>query len=332
MTVWARSWRRSRQLATVASWPRVRGAAQRSGYAALERLYPTLRPLLSAHPRRWPVAALRAHGKSRWPDNVPIRFVTSFSDSLFEESGRRCVTSFRALNPGLELHAYLEADSAKALEAMLAELQQLGVVAHRLDATPTLHAFQSQLADLIPTAYGGDGDEVVFAPRPGDEQGYWRRNMIRWARKVAAIEAASAEFRGILVWVDSDTHAKAPITRTVLSRWFAGAGVFHLKAGRTFSETGVLGFDLTRPGVRRLVEAMCSFYLERHFLRGDNWSDCIAFDYARALPGMPPARDLAVWADLEGHVVEYSPLSSHIVHDKGNHRRGGFYSSSVAAR
>lgn len=315
---------------TSPSLVRILVVLRRGMYRALERLYPALQPVLAAHPRRWPAAAVRACGRSRWPDDVPVRFVTSFDSRLFEESARRCVTSFRAVNVNLELHAYVEDDSADMLEKMLAELEELDVVAHRLDRTSTLHAFQSQLANFIPPLYGGTANESVFASRPGDEQGYWRRNMIRWARKVVAIEAASADFAGILVWVDSDTYAKAPLSRKVLSRWFGGAGVFYLKAGRTFSETGVIGFDLTRPGVRRLIEAMCSFYLERKFLLGDNWSDCIAFDHARGMPEMPPARDVAVWADLEGHVVQYSPLSSYIVHEKGNHRRGGFYSSSVS--
>lgn len=308
---------------------RVRDALHRRRYTALEKLFPVLRPLQAAHPRRWPRASVTARGRSQWAPDVPVRFVTSFSDRLYEESARRGVASFRRENPSVALHAYVEAADDVALGAMVEELEELGVVCHRLASSSQLHVFQSELADVIPPEYGGTAPDEVFAARPGDERGYWRRNMIRWARKVTAIEAASREFRGILVWLDSDTRATAPVSRTDLSRWFGGTNVFYLKASRTFTETGVIGFDLTRPGTRQLVEAMSDFYLQRKFLAGSNWSDCIAFDYARSLPGMPPARDIAFWADREGHVVQYSPLSACIVHEKGNHRRGGFYSSAA---
>ena len=41
-------------------------------------------------------------------DPKPLRFVTSFDAALFEASGRRCVETFRTMNPDFPLHAYVE--------------------------------------------------------------------------------------------------------------------------------------------------------------------------------------------------------------------------------
>lgn len=290
--------------------------------------YRTLRLFRRAfvfHPRRWPLAVLLRAGRSRWPADIDVRVVTTFNRRLFETTGRRCVESHRRLNPDYEIHAYVEAETAEDLAALVQELDALGAVAHRLEDVPSLERLEKRLAPHVPAEYGGDAPDDAFLPVPGDENGYWRRNMVRWMRKVVAMHAASAGFEGVLLWADSDAYAKAPLTRNVLARFFRGASILHLKAGRPFTETGILAFDLSQPGVHEFMDAMVRFYEDEQFLSGANWSDCIAFDTARTAPGAPPARDVAVYADGGGHVVQYSPLDRYLAHGKGTHRRSGLY-------
>jgi hypothetical protein len=251
--------------------------------------------------------------------------VTTFNRSLYESTGRTCVQSHRTHNPDYEVHAYVEADDDD-LEDMLRELAALGVVGHRLRDDAQLQQLEADLAPYVPRQYGGDADEDVFAPVPRDENGYWRRNMIRWMRKVVAMHAASKDFHGILLWADSDAYAKAPRKRRASADRDSGASVLYLKAGRSFTETGVIGFDLTRPATHGFIRSMLDFYAQQRFKAGTNWSDCIAFDFARTMAGAPPARDVAVYEDRAGHVVAYSPLDPYLAHGKGHHKRSGLYS------
>lgn len=293
--------------------------------AVLWRLRPLLYPLRVVHPRRWPFASLRSYARAGLAADLPVGLVTSFNEKLYEVSGRRCVKSFRTLHPHYELHAYIEADDAVALTAMTLELESMGVVVHKLDDEPLLARFETELRDVVPEEYGGSASEELFATRVGDEGAYFRRNMIRWLRKVVALEAASRDRSdGLLIWIDCDTYATRELTRPFVARLFAGADIFYLKANRGMSELGVLGLDLRRPNTRRVIEGMVEYFLQREFLDRTHWSECIAFDVVRKRLGAA-ARDIAIWADGGGHVVPHSPLRLYVVHDKGQHRRRGFY-------
>jgi len=257
-----------------------------------------------------------------WPADRPVRFITSFNEVFFDASGRRCVESFRAQNPGYEIRAYVEADSGSALERIGSELTQLGARWSRLDRSPLLGEFLEVARDVIPRELGGDAPPELF-PGDGPETGdlWFRKHMFRWFRKIVALDDAAQGFEGVLFWMDCDCFSTRPLPLEVLERAFRGAGVVHMKARRSYSETGVVGYDLAVPGVRSLLEAMKQHYLQREFISLPRWDDCITLDLCLARPGAPPARDIARRVSGHGDVLPSTPLGDYLTHDKGLHSR-----------
>lgn len=257
-----------------------------------------------------------------WPPRRPVRFVTSFNDVFWEASGRRCVETFRRQNPDYELRAYIEAGDEGALAAMDAQIAELGALPVRLAALPLLAEFLAIARDVIPQELGGDAPPEAFpgeGPQTGDV--WFRKHMFRWFRKIVALDHAIAGWEDVLFWMDCDCFSKKPLTQPVLEGAFDGAGVIHMKADRTCSETGVVGYDLRVAGTRELIAAMKAHYLSRDFERYPRWDDCITLDLCLACPGAPVARDIATRAIRHGNVLPTTPLGRYLEHDKGLHSR-----------
>jgi hypothetical protein len=266
---------------------------------------------------------LRRKPEPVWPLDRPVRFVTSFNDVFFEASGRRCVETFRAHNPGFGIWAYIEADDRAAVAAMRAELDGMGATVADLGELPLLEEFRQLSHDVIPERFGGTAPEEMFpgeGPQTGDV--WFRKNMFRWFRKIVALEHASVGYDDVLCWMDSDCYSKAPLPRAKLEQAFGGRGVFMMKGSRTHSETGLVGYDLGRPGVRWLLDAMKEHYMSRSFERYPRWDDCMTLDLKLAERQAPRYRDLAKRAVGHGDVLPTTILAPYLEHQKGLHSRG----------
>lgn len=253
-----------------------------------------------------------------WPPDRTIRFITSFNDVFYEASGRRCVETFREHNPSYELWAYVEELSSEAGS----ELRSLGVTVVRLDDLPLLGEFLELARDVIPREFGGDAPPEMFpgeGPRTGDV--WFRKNMYRWFRKIVALDHASQGFDDVLFWMDCDCYSTAPLPVSVIEQAFSGAGVIHMKANRKHTETGLVGYDLARPGVHGLIKTMKDHYLSRSFERYKRWDDCITLDLCLKRPGAPRARDIAKRAVANAEVLPTTPFAPYLTHDKGLHSR-----------
>jgi GT2 family glycosyltransferase len=253
----------------------------------------------------------------------PVRFITSFNDVLYEASGKRCVETFRHWNNAYELWVYIEGEDKVVLHEMEVSLGQAGTTVVRLDDLPLLGEFRELAREVIPIELGGDAPPEMFpgeGPQTGDV--WFRKHMIRWFRKIVALDHASDGYAGNLFWIDCDCFSKAPLPRQVIRRAFAGSGVVHMKAGRDHSETGLVGYDLSVPGVTELIEGMKAHYLSGSFASYDRWDDCLALDLQLARTDAPSSRDVAQAVGKGAHVLPSTPFAPYLEHEKGLHSRG----------
>jgi len=257
-----------------------------------------------------------------WPANRPIRFVTSFNDVFYVASGRRCVETMREHNPTYELWAYVEASGDRGLPEIEHELESLGATAVRLSERPLLAEFLKLARDVIPEQFGGDAPAAMF-PGEGSQTGdvWFRKNMYRWFRKIVALDHASAGFEDVLFWIDCDCYSKAPLPRDVIEKAFRGAGVVRMKANRRHTETGLVGYDLDKPGVHELISAMKAHYMSRNFERYPRWDDCITLDLCLGRQDAPTSRDIARRAVGHSDVLPTTTFAPYLEHDKGLHNR-----------
>jgi hypothetical protein len=257
-----------------------------------------------------------------WPADRTVRFITSFNDVFYEASGQRCVETFREQNASYELHAYVEAADEHVLTSLEADLGAMGVSVIRLGELPLLSEFLDVARDVIPREFGGDAPPEMFpgeGPQTGDV--WFRKNMYRWFRKIVALEHASDGFDDVLFWMDSDCFSKAPLPLHVIEEAFRGTGVIRMKANRKHTETGLVGYDFARPGVRELIAAMRDHYLSRDFERYKRWDDCITLDLCLKRPGAPASRDIAKRAVANAEVLPTTPFAPYLEHEKGLHSR-----------
>jgi hypothetical protein len=257
-----------------------------------------------------------------WPAGRSVRFVTSFNDVFYEASGRRCVETLRANNPAYEVWTYIEGPDDDTVVGIELELQQLGAHVVRLARLPLLGDFLEIARDVIPTQFGGDAPPEMF-PGKGSQTGdvWFRKNMYRWFRKIVALDHNSAQFGGVLFWIDCDCYSKAPLPAPVIEQAFGGAGVIRMRANRKHTETGLVGYDLAQPGVRELLGAMKAHYMSRDFERYPRWDDCITLDLCLDRPGAPRSRDIAKRAVANADVLPTTVFAPYLEHDKGLHSR-----------
>jgi len=251
-----------------------------------------------------------------------VRFITSFNPTLYEASGRRCVETFRAHNPDYALTAYVEGDR-DAPTLLRRDLDRIGVESVDLGTLPLLAWFLDVAGDVIPRELGGAAPPEAF-PGEGPDSGdvWFRKHMYRWFRKIVALDHAVREHEGVLVWMDCDCYSKAPLPRQALEGAFDGAAVFYMKGNRKCTETGVVGYDLSREGVPALVEGMKRHYMERRFLALPRWDDAFVFDYVRARQKKSlTCRDIGRRALERGHILRTTLLAAYLEHDKGLHSR-----------
>ena len=264
------------------------------------------------------LARFRRPPAEPWPPDRPVRFITSFNDVFFEASGRRCVETFREYNPTYEIRSYVEG----ADEAIPQQLERMGSEVVRLESLPLLTEFLNVARDVIPREFGGDAPAEMFpgeGPATGDV--WFRKNMYRWFRKIVAIDHASAGFDDVLFWMDSDCFSTASLPPEVIERAFDGAGVIHMRANRSYSETGLVGYDLAYPGVRELIQAMKEHYLSRRFERYPRWDDCITLDLQLDRRDAPRSRDIAKKAVANAEVLPTTVFAPYLKHEKGLHSR-----------
>lgn len=259
--------------------------------------------------------------RPRWGKNKPVLFLTSFNEVFFDASGRQCLEQFRHYNSQWPITSYIEAADTSSLHKLEEELKNGEFEYVRLNEQPLLQNFLDRARDVIPVSLGGDAPEEMFPGHGPASESWFRKHMFRWFRKIVALDHAASHHDGVLVWMDCDCFATAPLPQRVLEAAFGDAGVFFMKGNRAMTEAGLVGYDLTQPGVREFLSAMKQHYTERHFEKFDRWDDCFAFDFVRSTRALPQCRDIGREADDMGNILDTTLFAPYLTHDKGLHSR-----------
>ena len=96
-----------------------------------------------------------------------------------------------------------------------------------------------------------------------------------------------------------------------------------MKANRKHSETGLVGYDLAKPRVRRLTGAMRDHYMKReHSSATSAGTTASLWISVWKKPDAPKApRDVAKRAVANAEVLPTTPFAPYLEHEKGLHSR-----------
>lgn len=212
--------------------------------------------------------------------------VTTFALRHWESHAKRCVDSFTSHWSGVKLTLY---------------------------GDETLAQKSSWLTEF----------KARHAHRPTHD---YRRDAVRFAHKIAAIELAlAAGSADALIWIDADCVTHAPVD----AQWLAGllgvADFAYLRRTRKYSETGFMMLRRNDCG-RLFVSNVVEHYRSDQIFGLPEWHDCWVIDHVRA--GMEAA-GLLHCASLSGdfedssHPLVNGPLGARLDHLKGKRKADG---------
>lgn len=110
----------------------------------------------------------------------------------------------------------------------------------------------------------------------------FRYDVVRFAKKVFAIELVSRTLGGRLYWVDADVVSFAPVSLGLLAELLpAQAALSCLDRGSYHSECGFVGYNLEHAAARAFIEAFAATYASDDVFRLAEWHDSWVFDHER---------------------------------------------------
>lgn len=256
-----------------------------------------------------------------------IVFVTSFTESIYDASGRDLVNSFlQHADKDCGILLYCEGFVPNDLPS------DDRVIIRRIEDEPWLSKWLTDNVENIPVCYGGKYE--------GSEMSMWNRKSSLWFRKAVAWVSAyrSLKKETIMVWLDADVLVLHKISMNTFRR-LMGGDVHHiiyccgqLRKRESGVETGVFALKRTKA-----CDAFVNKYVEiyntscKDFSRLDRWDDGYVFKMAlkkltkgnfyenkHSLEGGAIALDLTTRASSEP--LNFSPLRKYFVHHKGFHR------------
>lgn len=137
----------------------------------------------------------------------------------------------------------------------------------------------------------------------------------KFSNKVfAQVDAFNDAEERYIVWVDGDVLFHADFDAKFFKDLVKGYFCAYLGRGKTYTETGMIIFDMDHPDFDEFAKRYESFYLDRTLFLLPYWIDCLAFDTARQ--GLE-AKDLTPEVSGMVDVFSRSPLAEICSHDKG---------------
>jgi hypothetical protein len=236
---------------------------------------------------------------------MKVEAVTTFSRQIWDFYGREFVLGWIKHAPDVPLACYHESQPDPSLP----------VAWRNLDDDPDRKAFIAK--------HSRDAEKVGL---PSD----YRSQSIRFCHKVFAVtDAARKSTADWLVWIDCDVQMKGkPDLARVLPE---GKDLAFLWRSWSHSECGFVGYRLTEPKVRLMLEDMRLCYTsgEIFALPKSKWHDSAIFDVCRLRSGVPHAR----WNSLSStphlrDVWDSSPLADWADHNKGPRRKEDAYGAA----
>lgn len=173
--------------------------------------------------------------------------------------------------------------------------------------------------------HGGDATKVGTSRHPNSQS-------IRFCHKVFALtSAARSSHAEWLVWMDADAEVTgAPDWDRCLP---SGSSLAFLgRMSMPYTECGFVGYRLSNPRVRKMLEDMRSYYVTGEIFtrpRSD-WHDSRCFDICRHRSGIPSEQQHNLSAYVVGsHVWPHTVLAKWSKHHKGPRRKDLAYGGHV---
>lgn len=244
---------------------------------------------------------------------MSLIFLSSWSDKLYEVSGKHLLDSYMKFGPISE-SSFVYYDD------------------YYIESLPTFKVWFEQNKDIIPDYFGGlakpcdcrkphsrqDRDHFL-----GCRYSWWNRNVYRWVKKVFALnECILNQKPSTIIWLDSDCFFQKKVTLQEIDNWFGDSDIFYFKGPqRKIEEMGIVGYRTHSIFVKSFIEEYLDIYMSNQFRKLRRWDDCYSFQKLRLRNGRLLFRDLGGNVTEMGDVISNSVIGPYITHDKGRHGR-----------
>lgn len=158
---------------------------------------------------------------------------------------------------------------------------------------------------------------------------FWNKRAWQWYRKNLSLRLALETQFGPdidwIIWVDSDCEILADISIEFLQETMEGAAVSYFKGTRSYTETGVMMFNLRSKlgSARDFIDHMGQCYDSGEFMKLVRWDDCWVFDHIRKSFPAKMFLDKGGKHDRKLRILDFVPFGKFIHHHKGIHSRSG---------
>lgn len=259
---------------------------------------------------------------------MKIEFVTSANKLYFDRYGIRLARSaMECLPRNVTLRMYCEA-SKEGISLDAYKVDTGGGRIEKIDlfAVTSLTDYLNKARPIVEQKMGCTISENPEERRAKNRYHYeW--DALTFGKKGFSLGHALRTTKcDYLFWVDADIVFFRRLTERVLTRLFRGrADVVYFGRKSCHSETGFIGFNMTRGACHEFAERYCAQWEELHIFRNSKgWTDCHAFD--TVLHEMTTEEKIKThnlsWTD-RGHVMAESPLAMYCDHMKGDRKRNG---------
>lgn len=224
---------------------------------------------------------------------MKIVAVTTYAERHWRQHAQRCVESFTAQCPDVEL----------------------------------LHFTDSMLEGRSSWLQGFKQRNQRYGMRRGlTPRGYnYRFDAVRFAHKVAAVELASAAAAEVLVWLDADIYTHSALSPAQLLQLLGDADVAYLRRSRKYPECGLVLYRLNEAG-RALIQRVAECYRSDSVFQLAEWHDSFVFEHCRQqLADAGQLRCASLSGDFEHHPHPFvnGPLGAFMDHCKGPRKVAG---------
>lgn len=241
-----------------------------------------------------------------------MRIISTFNQSLFENSGRHLIESIRA-HLSCELLIYTE--DLPPIE---------GATCLDVTKVPEFELVRRAHSDVI-----GEGDKPPRVKLEG-----FNKRWFNWFRKIVAEYDAMVRqpYAGITLFLDSDIRITRAFDDRVARQWLTRpVGIF--RGTREAVETGMIFYDGAHLETRNFVTNYMNLFLSGEFRKFPRWDDSytmsvcadryphLVCDFAA---GQEPVEHVnSNGHRTDGHVLPLTPWGDYMEHDKGIHWRKG---------
>lgn len=255
--------------------------------------------------------------------NTDILYLTSFNRKIFENSGRRLLSSFVKYEIKTPILVCYEDSDFDFPHITKTSFPPLVLLTYNLDTDEYLKSWEIQNRHLIPKEYGGQADRktkpYVYS--------MWNYRMSKWFRKVVSLKyATTLTGYKYLVWIDSDAYLIKHLPDELIRKQLDVENVimfYYLgkeRRGRDYGiESGFLGFK--SPFV--IIEKMVEIYNGR-FWKYKRWDDGYILKKAVEIIEKEKGQQYRMLdiAGKEHDVINNpNPFYNYVRHEKGKHAR-----------